>query len=335
MIIKSTSYKNLIAIENGHIRNISNMVLRKPFTIRQQRKYIKKNSICIICTYLFLEQKYQWSEKIKAICHPFKNDNIFPKNIKKILFSESDFCDELISPTSYINDRWGKKQFDFVYFTLYSTHGIRNKGLYMLPLIDKVAKELNLKGLVINYIKGQNKYKFKGTIFYEALKKIEKKWGKIKHLKIINENFSGKNVCSIMLSSKFVLYPNTADASPRLLAEAIIRGKPVLVNSSIYGGWKYVNNDNGRFFEAPSIEEYLTGNYNNNYIDIMKKRMKEVLSMNKNKIKSSFYKKFGFKNASIKLAKIINRFSNTSYKAVCYKEWEKNLRYLAKNENWI
>jgi len=325
MLIKPTGFKNLIAIKNGKIENIPNMVLRKPLGRKEQDKRISKNSLCIVCTYLFKEQKLDWSENIKAVCHPFREISIFPKGLKTFLFSESDFCDALVSPVKYKMNGWGNKEYDFVYFTINTTHGIRNKGLYLLPLINKIAGEIGLKGLVIDYRTKEIKNKYKG-VFSKAYEKMQKEWKGIRNLKIINKKYSTEEVCAIMLSSKFVLYPNTADASPRLLTEAIIRGKPVLVNSSIYGGWKYINDKTGRFFDAPSIKEFLKDNYKKDYETGLRNAMLEILKIDSSKVASTFYEEYGFLNASKKLAEIFNEINGTNYDAIAYEEWSRALK---------
>ena len=58
------------------------MILRKIAPLEKQDKNLTENSICIVCNFRFLENRVKWSKKIKAICHPFHNDDIFPNNIK-------------------------------------------------------------------------------------------------------------------------------------------------------------------------------------------------------------------------------------------------------------
>ena len=48
--------------------------------------------------------------------------------------------------------------------------------------------------------------------------------------------------------SKFIFLPNYADASPRVLSEALATNIPTLINRNILGGWKYVNDKTGVFF---------------------------------------------------------------------------------------
>ena len=87
MKVKPETYKNLIAVQDNKIINIPNRILRKASTKDQQNKNLTKQSVCIVCNFRFLENKIKWSKKIKAICHPFRDDSIFPENINKYLFS--------------------------------------------------------------------------------------------------------------------------------------------------------------------------------------------------------------------------------------------------------
>lgn len=324
MKVKPETYKDLVAIKNDKVVSIPNKVLRKASTKELQDKNLTKNSICIVCNFRFLENKIEWSKKIKAICHPFKDDSIFPNNIDKYLFSESDFCDKLTTSIKG-SDRWMRDNYDFVYFTLNSREGTRSKGIYMLPLINDVAGLLGLRGLVIDYAVRETA-KHKGTIYDKASKIIKKKINSFSNLKIIKNNYSTKEVCAIMLDSRFVLLPSDADASPRLLVEALVRNRPLVVNSKIYGGWKYINDNNGSFFDGPSIEEFVKNKYKKDYKKNLICAIRKVLAIDNSKISKEFYSKYGFVNSSKKLAFIINKISGTKYEAVAFKEWRKILR---------
>ena len=50
--------------------------------------------------------------------------------------------------------------------------------------------------------------------------------------------------------SRVLFVPNVSDASPRILTESLCKGTPILVNKHIFGGWKYVNDCTGAFFES-------------------------------------------------------------------------------------
>jgi hypothetical protein len=324
MKVKPETYKDLVAVKNGKVIKIPNKILRKASTKEQQNKNLTKNSVCIVCNFRFLENKVDWSKKVKAICHPFRDDSIFPKNIDKYLFSESDFCDKLTTDVKSRFDKWDNMKYDFVYFTLNSREGTRSKGIYMLPLLDKVAGCLKLRGLVVDYAVRETA-KHKGTIYHTASKIIKSKINSFKNLKVIKNNYSTKEVCAIMLGSKFVFLPSTADASPRILVEALVRNRPLVVNSSIYGGWKYINDNNGSFFDGPSIEEFISNKYKKDYEKNLKDAIIKVLSIDNTKISKEFYLKYGFVNSSTRLASIVNRITGKKYKAVAFKEWKKSL----------
>ena len=51
-----------------------------------------------------------------------------------------------------------------------------------------------------------------------------------------------------MKESKFLFVPNIFDASPRVIAECIIKDVPVLMNKNILCGFKYINDETGEFF---------------------------------------------------------------------------------------
>ena len=334
MIVKPETYKKLIAVHSGKIINIPNMILRKQASLEKQNENLTKNSVCIVCNFRFLENKIDWSSKVGAMCHPFKDDSIFPKNMKKYLFSESDFCDKLITPVDVTTGEWAIGKYDFVYFTLNSREGTRSKGIYTLPLLDHVSGKLGLKGLIIDYAKRETT-KHKGTIYDHASVRIKKSINKFKNLKVINGHFDALEVCAIMKSVKFVFLPSDADASPRMIVEPLVRDVPIVVSSAIYGGWKYVNDRNGRFFNAPTIQEYMDFEYNSDHVDSLMKAIQDVLKLDNKVISKDFYKTWGFKSSTIKLADIIYNVSGKRYKAVAFKEWKSALKRIAKREKWI
>lgn len=333
MIVKASAYKKLVAVGNGKIIPIDNRVLRKPIDIKKQDECLKQNSVCIVCNFSFAENRIKWSDKVRAICHPFKDDKIFPPSIKTHLFSESDFCDKLITPNFIKDTRWDGK-YDFVYFTLSSNQGVRSKGLYMAPMIDRVAKKMGLRGLMIGYQKSKSK-KLRGTVHDIAYKKVMEEIKSMKNLKVMYNKFDPDQVCSIMMGTRFVLYPNTADASPRLLVESIVRGTPVVVNENIYGGWKYVDDSNGCFFKGITVEDYLSSMPSDENERSLEQAINSVLLIDRDKVSNSFYKNYGFKRTSKKLADIINSISGTNYKAVTFKEWKPALEKIAKRNGWI
>ena len=338
MIVKGQSFKSLIAVNKGKICSISNQVVRKPLDYLSIKKKLKKNSVCIVCDYRFKIKKLKFPSSVKAICHPFKDTDIFQDGIKKYLLSESDFCSNLLTPVDK-TDLSGipqiKDKYDFVYFTLLSRQGITCKGLHLLPLIDMVSSKLGLKGLVINYSTYTTK-NHNDKLHNSLLKSIKSSWKKFDSLKCMSAKLTSKEVCAVMKSVKFVLFPNTADASPRLIAESLVRNKPVVVNSSIYGGWKYITDNNGRFFEAPTLKScFNTKKFDENHVNSLLTSMRYVLKLDQTNIAKEFYDQYGFVNSVQNLAKIINEMTGKKYDAVAFKEWKKPLKKVAIEKGWI
>ena len=128
-------YTNLCAVDlNNQIISIPNQALRKAVPFDEQHK-LNDNSICIVCHYSFNEQVIEWSPKIKAICHPFHKTKFFPDDKKIYSLSESDFSDKLWFPVG----EELKPTYDYVCFTFDSRHGMKTKGLFMLPLFLEVT----------------------------------------------------------------------------------------------------------------------------------------------------------------------------------------------------
>lgn len=330
MQIKSTANAKLAALtKNGQIIKIRNQILRKPMSLKSQDKKLPPHSVCITCNYIFKDRVFEWSKNVEAICHPFRSDSMFPSDKVKVLLSESDFCDQTTSPTKAKSSR---TQYDFVYFTIDSMQGIECKGLYLLQAIDQSARMSGLNGLVVNY--GTEEYvrnakKHQNHPRRELLERARSFMNNLSSLTMLNKELSGQTVCDVMKSARFVLFPNTKDASPRLIPEAIIRGTPVLVNESIYGGWKYVNEHTGRFFNAPSADVYMRPDWlaaEREFVPRLASAMKGMLDIDRNSITKNYYENFGFANSAKRLAKIVNTLQGTDYLMVSYRQHTKSLK---------
>ena len=82
------------------------------------------------------------------------------------------------------------------------------------------------------------------------------------------------------------------DCSPLLLVESLIRECPVLVNEDILGGWKYVDQDTGSFFNLNNLDKNL---------DFM-------LSKKNFNSRDSYMAKYGYLKTSIRLARFIGKY---------------------------
>lgn len=65
----------------------------------------------------------------------------------------------------------------------------------------------------------------------------------------VRPRVSWEECIGCMARSRLVLFPHHIEPSPRSMMEALALDVPVLVNSEILGGWKYVNAHTGRFFD--------------------------------------------------------------------------------------
>jgi hypothetical protein len=54
------------------------------------------------------------------------------------------------------------------------------------------------------------------------------------------------------VQSHFMMVPNVYDASPRVVSQSLALNVPVLMNRNIIGGWKYLNEETGEFFDDMS-----------------------------------------------------------------------------------
>jgi len=326
-------YTNLCAVDlNNQIISIPNQVLRKSVSFDEQHS-LNDNSICIVCHYSFNEEVVEWSPKIKAICHPFHRAKFFPDDKKTYNLSESDFSDKLWFP---VGEDTPEMKYDYVCFTFDSRHGMKTKGLFMLPLFLEVTWGRKMKGLVIDYSGHRSEHEGAQLgstgqhlqITRKRIKSLQKK----QDVDIRRGAFSQEEVANFIKSSKCVVFFNTADASPRLLTEALICGRPVVVNSNIYGGWKYVNNNNGYFFNGAISYQNMEDKKSRIY-----RRMRRIcdyiedVTPDSLNIKEAYYEEYGLINASRRLANIINEIEQKEkYRFVFYPElqeaFERNIQ---------
>ena len=325
MKIRPGPHLGLAAVlPNGKVKKIQNEVLRKlKYPVYQQR--LQANSICIVCNYVFQDKTRGWADNVKAICHPFreKHLSIFPDNKQLHLFSESDFIDKLWVPCPGTYE----KKYDFLCFTIGTEQGVKCKGYHVLPSIAKVANQLGLHGLLIDYYPSANinsvggRHPPPGTIAHD-LRKLSKRLrkNKIETWKGIQ---SQKVLSKTIKRSKFVIFPNTRDASPRMIPEVIIRGTPVLVNKHIYGGWKYVNDVNGAFFDGAKNRSEMDED-REHYENELREKMLYMMKTNfePQKIEDDFYSRYGFWRSAKRLAGIINGLEgHEKYRYIFYTDF--------------
>ncbi len=330
--IESSVYKDLVGINRkGKFVNLPNRVMRKLKWKDEQDKKLTPNSICIVCNYAFLTKSRGWSDKIKAICHPFRNVSIFGKGKNLYLFSESDWCDSVWMPGLGFCPTKKDYKYEFFIFTLDQIQGTRCKGYYLIPLISKVAQEMGVRGIILDYYNVFPRPSYKKETKYSDgwyTEKIRQDLKEYKHIDILRGVQTQKKITDLMNQSRYVIFPNTRDASPRTIVETLLRGKPCLVNKNIYGGWKYINSDNGMFFNGGTSYHDLIDKPNFYYQEI-KKQMQSMHDkiFDNEKIRTNHLCNYGFVNASKKFAEIINGIEGDKrYSYVAYKEFSNVLQ---------
>lgn len=201
-------------------------------------------------------KKYDYYELTEGWCHCFRNPEKYIKNdkIPRILLSESDFANY----DNHKPDASIEKKYDFMYVCLKDNEKCED-GWQAYNRNWQVAK----KCLDIMC----EKYKLKGLLVGRINCDIPQGCHNLMELTDFMEY---KNYIKTYNQCKFIFVPNIADASPRVLTEAICFNLPALVNYNILGGWKYIDEKSGELFIneydfGSVLEKFLTKLNNNEY----------------------------------------------------------------------
>ncbi len=162
-------------------------------------------------------------------CHCFRDpDKYLRTKLPRALISISDFTDHMwVSKT--IAPAKGEDGIDFIYLGATEDWKRVAKNWKLAgQCIPRLCKDLRLRAFVFGTPTPQFP-EAPGVVFGAPLA-----W----------EQFLAR-----LSRAKFLFVPNESDASPRLLAEALCLNVPLVVNSHILGGWKYVNRFTGVFFD--------------------------------------------------------------------------------------
>lgn len=225
-------------------------------------------------------------DNIMSWCHPFREHTKFLKDScsRYIMMPESDFLSEKLVVA---NEH--KIAYDFFYLTLNSSSGKKHKGLdVFIRSLPVLCGRMNLKGLVVVYYPASATIKTLSNLNKEE-KNILKRYSS--YLKFHWGWQSQKKLSEIMTSCRFGFFPNEMDCSPRLLVECLLRDRPVVVNDRIWGGWHYVNECTGVFFD-PNKEKSIASAL-------------QILSQYTLKPREYFISNFGFKKSAARLAEFL------------------------------
>jgi glycosyltransferase involved in cell wall biosynthesis len=189
--------------------------------------------------YIYKNQRFitKFLNYIVLWCHCFKNPNPYiPLQIPKILYSETDQYRHVLHLNSLAHSV--PKKYDFF---VSMPEGEWNNYIRGFKICQKwvnyMAENMNLKILVC----GTNRRK-------DFSPKIE----------VIDFQI-WSNFINYMNQCKFLFCTSIYDASPRIIVEALSLDIPVLLNKNILGGWKYITETTGMFFDPKDcIEKTIT-----------------------------------------------------------------------------
>lgn len=329
MNIPPDKYKSLMAItKNRKLINIPNKVMRKQRWAEEQDKKLSPNSICIVCNFSYYYKDRGWSKNVRAICHPFRKYQQPVGDRKLHLFSESDYCDSMWMEDILLLPVKPKYKYDFFCFTIDSFQGVKCKGAHSLSLIAEVAKELGMTGLILDYYPKQIPACDSGQGKDIIVQEVREGLKRASNIDIHRGWVSQEKINQLVQNCKFGIFPNNKDASPRTIPETLLRGKSIMVNQNVLGGWKYVNDVNGILYDGSFDMEEL----NSNKLHYREKIKEALIKMSKRKdkpidIKNNFLSDYGFVNTAKRMASIINDIEgHKKYKYVAYTDFRKYLQ---------
>ena len=215
---KIVSVPNILVIRKGLEKK-----LLKQYCSRYKYNHKKTKFVAFVSSPYIYTNSYVRS-MAQIWFHPFRNpENYLPDGVDRYFMPESDFVDV----ANYDSYTLKEKKWDYFYFTLGGDSGRQNKGY---SLYKATLRSLShLKGIVIVYGKS---VKFPT----KERKELQKKG-----VKVILKKFNKERMHEIYSCSRFALFPNEVDCSPRMIPECLVHNTPVLVNKEILG-WRLCTN---------------------------------------------------------------------------------------------
>jgi len=170
----------------------------------------------------------------------------FPPHVKTILMSQSDFQ----LPPVNVNTLDVEKEYDFTYAATWPLgsgadpengrcegwSGYCKNWTFAHAALDVMCGEFGMKGVLIA-TKAKDSDKHCDLPASCAGKMIQTPY-------IDQHKYFG-----YLKKSRFAFIPQMHDASPRVSTQALVHDVPLLMNKHISGGWKYINDNTGEFFQ--------------------------------------------------------------------------------------
>lgn len=171
-------------------------------------------------------------------------ESIFPSNLPVIQMSHSDFSVLDIDYEDEVAQGKHNKSYDFIYYMTNTEGEVQNDctgwGSFAKnwPLakqaMDIMCGEMDYTGVVMGIVDSHGNSCDLPPSCSDKVLKVQ-----------YANYFESLNY---MRQSKILLLPQVYDASPRVAVEAMSLNLPLLMNSEIVGGWKYINEQTGEFF---------------------------------------------------------------------------------------
>ena len=166
--------------------------------------------------------------------HCFRSpDDLLPAAVPSVMVALSDFTDPLLVSPEKLGAA-ADREVDFVYVCQSGKASEQVKGWELARrCLPTLVRDLGLRGLLV------------GRAEIAELDGL----GCADRLEIVGE-LPWPELMRRFAASRFLFVPNGLDPAPRIIAEALLMGTPVLVNRDILGGWHQVNPFTGAFFES-------------------------------------------------------------------------------------
>lgn len=254
---------------DGKIKTVPNLYCVRKHLNSEHKEYkiftekSDKDYFAFVSSPHISDQQRNTLSTIKHWCHPFRKvrKHFSNTDYNYMLLPESDFLDP-----AYVEVSEGIPSYDFFYLTINGKPGIENKGLKeFVKSIPILCGEFKLRGLIIVYFPAKSPFKnFK--VLSKDQNEVIKQY---KEYITISAGWQDQpQLARSMSSCKFGFFPNIVDCSPRIIPECLIRNRPILVNEKIWGGWHYVDEQSGVFFNSddinslrPAVDKIITNSF--------------------------------------------------------------------------